>query len=243
MARFKYLVRKTFRLLGYELLKFNPLSSESAQLMLMLKSHNINTVIDVGANTGQFATMLFTSGFKGKVISFEPLPDAYTILKKQSRNNPNWFIAERCALGNKNYIAYLNVSGNSLSSSILPMLSKHLNAAPESKYVKRIKVKVVRLDDIIKKYVSIENQIFLKIDTQGYEDKVLEGGRNLLTRVIGLQLELSLVPLYKDQLLYDEMVLKIRKLGFDLFGIFPGFIDKTNGKLLQVDGIFFKEKV
>lgn len=84
-----------------------------------------------------------------------------------------------------------------------------------------------------------DNNVFLKIDVQGYESQILEGAINILPKIKGIQTELSLVTLYEDQLLFDEMIDYIVRLRFELYDIFPGFRNKQTGRLLQVDAIFF----
>ena len=80
----------------------------------------------------------------------------------------------------------------------------------------------------------------MKIDTQGYEDRVLKGATELLNRTTGVQLELSLIPLYKGQLLYDEIIKKLEAIGFELWSINPVFTEPVTGRLLQVDATFFR---
>jgi hypothetical protein len=82
--------------------------------------------------------------------------------------------------------------------------------------------------------------LFLKIDVQGFEPQVLEGAARLLDRTQGVQLELSLAPLYEGQTLFLPLVDWLAKKGFELWALIPGFIDNKTGRMLQVDGIFFR---
>ena len=134
----------------------------------------------------------------------------------------------------------LNVAGNSLSSSLLPMLPAHERAAETSRYAATESVRLARLDRIGREYLSGINRPFLKIDTQGYEDRVLAGATGILASFVGIELELSLVPLYEGQLLYDAMIDRLRGLGFELFGVFPGYVAETTGRTLQFDGVFVR---
>lgn len=81
---------------------------------------------------------------------------------------------------------------------------------------------------------------FLKIDTQGYEVRVLDGATALLNVIIGLQLELSFVPLYEGHKLYDALADRLRALGFSIWGIWPGIHEPNSGRMLQVDVVFFR---
>jgi FkbM family methyltransferase len=207
----------------------------------LLAYHNIDLVFDVGANIGQYAKLLRELGYSGRIVSFEPLSSAYSQLKAVSKKEPLWEIAPQTAIGNQEGEITINIAGNSQSSSALPMLDAHLESAPESAYSGSETVKLSRLDTIAKDYIKSETKsIFLKIDVQGLEKQVIEGATAILPLVKGIKLELSLVPLYEGQVLFKEMIDIIEKLGYELYGIEPGFTAEKTGRMLQMDGIFFK---
>jgi hypothetical protein len=134
----------------------------------------------------------------------------------------------------------MHVAGNSVSSSALKMLDAHLKAAPQSAYVRNEPVPLRRLDTIGADFVHPDSILFLKIDTQGFETQVLQGAPISLQKAVGLHVELSLLPLYDGQCLYDEMIARLKALGFDLWDILPGFTDPRSGRLLQADATFFR---
>jgi hypothetical protein len=146
------------------------------------------------------------------------------------------------ALGAEAGEVQIHVAGNSTSSSILDMLERHERSAPESAYVGSEQVTVHRLDDVRHPFLEQARTPFLKIDTQGYEAQVLQGAAASLPRICGIQIELSLVPLYAGQTLYREMIDHLVSSGFDLWGIKPGFMDMKSGRLLQFDGLFFRSR-
>jgi hypothetical protein len=80
----------------------------------------------------------------------------------------------------------------------------------------------------------------LKIDTQGFEEKILNGAENFLTNVKGLLVETSLVKLYEGQALFPKILEMITKKGFELWGMEPAFVNKQSGRILQIDAVFFK---
>jgi hypothetical protein len=82
--------------------------------------------------------------------------------------------------------------------------------------------------------------MFLKIDTQGYELPVLEGATRTLKRCVGVQAEMSLLPLYQGQVLFREIIGWLEQREFELWSLLPGFSDPATGRLLQVDGVFFR---
>jgi FkbM family methyltransferase len=238
----KSLVKRIFRAFGYELRKFDPSISESAQFMRMLSVHNVNLVLDVGANVGQFGRKnLRDGGYGGRIVSFEPLQAAREKLAVESGGDPLWEIAPRAAVGDADGEIEIHVSNNSVSSSVLDMLQTHSNSAPESQYIGLESVPLVRLDSVASNYVRDDSVVFLKIDTQGYEDRVLDGAADLLNRAVGVQLELSLVPLYKEQRLYRDLIGQLDGLGFQLWSISPAFVDPDTGRLLQIDATFFRD--
>jgi FkbM family methyltransferase len=207
----------------------------------LLDYHKIDLVLDVGANVGQYAKSLRDLGYSGRIVSFEPLSSAYSQLKTASKKDLLWEIAPQTAIGNQEGEIIINIAGNSQSSSALPMLDAHVQSAPESAYSGSETVKLSRLDTLAKDYIKSETKsIFLKIDVQGLEKQVLEGATAILPLVKGIKLELSLVPLYEGQVLFKEMIDIVEKLGYELYGIEPGFTAEKTGRMLQMDGIFFK---
>jgi FkbM family methyltransferase len=236
----KKLLLKLFTLTGFEVRRFNFLNNRSLVLQMILKKYAINTVIDIGANTGQFSKSLRMNGYKDKIVSFEPLSSAYENLLKNAKNDKNWKVAPRMAIGSEDGQIKMNIAGNSQSSSALDMLSSHINAATNSKYIGSEIADIKMLDSVCHEFITQEERIFLKIDTQGFEDRVLSGAKKLLKQVFGIQIEMSLLPLYKDQILYEEMISKMKDLGFELWFITPEFSDPVSGRLLQVDATFVR---
>lgn len=227
---------------GVEVNWYNPAQSDIARLFQLLDSHKIDTILDVGANDGGYGDLLRRGGYKGAILSFEPLADAHAKLVQASSGDTEWQVAPRMAIGSSNGEIEINIAGNSTSSSILPMQALHETAAPQSRYVGTEKVPLNRLDEIVHPLIEQGKNILLKIDTQGYEMPVLDGAEVLLQRVRGLQLELSLVPLYEGQVLYKEMIDWLAGKGFELWSVMPGFVDQTSGRMLQMDGVFFRAR-
>jgi FkbM family methyltransferase len=234
-------IRRVANNLGLDITRYRPQASETGRLATMLKYHNVNLVFDVGANTGQFACALRKSGYSGKVISFEPLSSAHAVLLQVSQKDELWEIAPRVAIGDHQGQVSINVSGNSLSSSVLGMLNSHVDAAPASVYVGSEPVDLSTLDVLAPQYTELGSRSFLKIDTQGYESNVLDGAIESLRKATGIQLELSLVPLYEHQELFDTLVERVRGLGFYIWAIWPTLFNPTTGQMVQADAVFFRQ--
>jgi FkbM family methyltransferase len=237
----KRFVRKSIRSAGWDIKRFDPLYSEATQLARQLSLHQIDVVFDVGANTGQFAERLRDAGFSGRIVSFEPSSAAHSTLSAHAQRDPNWTIAPRMAVGDHDGTITLNLAGNSASSSVLPMLPSHAAAAPESRYVGTEAVDLRTLDSVAEEFTTKTERIFLKLDVQGFEYKVLQGAGEFLSRVVGIQIELSLVPLYDGEHLFDPMLHYLQDRGFDLWSVIPGFVDPATSRLLQLDAIFFRK--
>lgn len=235
------LLRRAANSIGFDIHRHRPEASENGRLAAMLASHGVDLVLDVGANIGQFARALRESGYRGRLVSFEPLSTAHAQLLRASQDDARWEIAPRAAIGNHEGEVEMHIAGNSVSSSALGMLDSHDKAAPGATYVGSERVRVSRLDTIARDYLQPETVPFLKIDTQGYEDRVLDGAPDLLVKARGLQLELSFIPLYEGQQLFDALVERLRSLGFSIWAIWPGFSDPVSGRMLQVDVTFFRD--
>lgn len=240
LIMFKQAVKSLFYSFGLELRLSNPSSSEIAQILAAINHIEANLVLDVGANTGQFAQALRSIGFRGDLVSFEPLSSAHAQLSAAARYVQSWIIHPRVALGDHDGEVKINVSGNSVSSSILRMLESHSSVASESTYISSESTPLVRLDSIATQYLKSSSKLFLKIDTQGFEWQVLDGATNLLKEARGVLIELSLIPLYEDQKLWLAMIERMGMEGFTLWSIQRGFTDELTGRTLQVDAIFIR---
>jgi FkbM family methyltransferase len=225
--------------LGYQLRKRE--HDFVARCARMLTHFQIDLVLDVGANAGQYAGDLREFGYTKRIVSFEPLAPAFETLARKARRDPNWQTFN-LALGDCDGASEINVSSNSFSSSLLPILPAHVASAPQSAYVGKQAIQVRTLDSVFNEVCRAGERVFLKIDTQGYERRILEGGRNSLPRIQGVQVELSLVPLYEGETLFTEMLPLIQGKGFELTGLDPGFYDVKTGQLLQLDCVFFRSR-
>jgi FkbM family methyltransferase len=203
----------------------------------LFRALNINLVFDIGANTGQYAMELRRFGYRGQIVSFEPLQAPYETLSKRAALDEKWDVVN-IALGRHSGRQAMNVAANSASSSLLDMLPLHENAAPHARYVGVEPVAIARLDDIAVGYLTGTSGLFLKIDAQGYESEILAGGTELLPRIVGLEIELSLAHLYASDTLIDETITELKASGFHLVDLRPAFADPRTGQLLQADGIF-----
>ena len=224
--RLRGLLRRT----GFDLRRYHPSSSQHCAMHLLLRWLQIDLVFDVGANTGQTGEELFGSGFAGRVVSFEPLAAAHAVLARKAAMQPRWTAHPRAAVGAAPGEVTIHVAANSVSSSVLPMLQSHVDAAIGSQTVGSESAPVIRLDDVAAGCLQGSKAALLKVDTQGFEWEVLDGAAQTLDKVAAVQLELSLVPLYGGQRLWRDYVDRMERLGFQLYFAYPAFIDEHTGQ-------------
>lgn len=231
--------RRFLRKRGYDLVRYEPNTHALARRARLLRAYEIGVVLDVGANIGQYGMQLRDIGYTGGIVSFEPVRAAYRQLSEVARTDRSW-TAINCALGDFDGRTKINVAGNSQSSSVFSMLPAHLKSEPASRYFGSEEIEVRRLDSGFHDLCSDNDNVLLKIDTQGFEKRVLEGAETSLRAIRTIQLEMSLVPLYEGEALFDEMYRLLQDKGFEIVSIETNFADKQSGQLLQFDGIFHR---
>ncbi len=234
----KTIIRRVAEGLGYEIQGRARSFAAQKALVGLLKQEEINLVLDVGANVGQFVRGLRQAGYRERIVSFEPQASAHAELKALSANDAKWTVANCTALGSVSGVITMHTSRNSVSSSILPMLTSHREAAPESDYIGTETVPINRLDDIFS--IEPKDRVMLKIDVQGYEKPVLDGAPLVLASCRALVLEMSSIPLYEGQILARQIWEFVDKAGFDIWSLEPGFRNPRSGRLLQMDGLFVR---
>lgn len=219
--------------------RFTAATHPLARRRRLLAEHGVDVVFDIGANVGQYASELRDLGYRGWIVSYEPLAGAHRELARRAAGDDRWRVVN-AGIGPQAGPATIHVAANSQSSSLLPMLDAHVQAAPEAAFVGTETVTLQTLADALAAH-PLGARPFVKIDAQGYERPILESGGAALDRVVGLQLEMSLVPLYEGETVMTEMIRLVEALGFVPMSLEPGYADPATGRLLQVDGVFFRK--
>jgi len=234
--KLNFLLKKT----GAEFVRFP--NAEQKKRKAIFNHFKINKVFDIGANVGQYAEAIREVGYTGEIISFEPIKNIFQILEQKACGDDNWN-CENYALGDSDEETAINIAGNAAaaSSSMLEMLPAHLESAPTSGYTGTEKISVKRLDAVFSNFYTKNDNIYVKIDAQGFEKNILDGALNSMNDIKFFQVEMSLIPLYKDSLDYLEMIDFLTAKGYDLYGVEPGFFDQKTGRLMQFDGLFVKK--
>jgi FkbM family methyltransferase len=237
----KHALKKLVRSFGYEVRKYRPTESIETLVAHVLNQRNIDLVVDVGANRGQFGVSLREAGYSGRIISVEPLASAHAQLQERAANDEYWMVADQIALGAKAGEVEINRSANSFSSSILPILSAHTDSSPDASYVARELVSVRRLDNMLDVWgVEPMCPVFLKLDVQGYEDRVLAGIGEKWPQIAGIEIELTMTPLYADQVLHEKILADLKEHGFELYALWGGYFDRVSGRMFQYDALLMR---
>jgi FkbM family methyltransferase len=177
-----------------------------------LETRAIDLVVDVGANVGQFGDSLRAGGYRGRIVSFEPVQAAFAALSRKADADGNWE-ADLCALGAAPGEADIHVSALSVFSSILD-LTPNANLHDQRIAVDHAeRVPVRTLDEIA---ATLTGNLLLKIDTQGYERQVLEGGRQTLNRALGVLMELPVIHVYRGEWKMQQAIEYMEQAGFVL---------------------------
>jgi len=200
---------------------------------------DVDTVIDVGANVGQYAQCSRRDGYAGRLISIEPLEDAFRLLAKRAAKDPYWNtinVALADAPGKRPF----HIAGNSVSSSLLPMSTRLVQAEPASRTQATCEVATTTLDRLLEDIHEPGRKLWIKMDAQGAEAMILRGCERTLTRTAAFELEMSLVELYSGETPFLPMIQTMAAWGYDLATIDNGFTESASGRTLQVDGIFVR---
>ncbi len=206
----------------------------------LLRRHRVSLVLDVGANVGQYARALRAGGYDGRIVSFEPVAASHAALVRAAEGDPRWTVAERVALGSESGTGTIHVSNRSDMSSLLPIAEATLAALPKAYTVGEESVPLARLDDLFGRHAGEGDRAFLKIDTQGFEYPVLEGARESLRRLVGVQVELSLAPNYEGERSYLDVLGLLDRAGFEPHLVLPGYYSRARDRQLQIDAVLFR---
>jgi FkbM family methyltransferase len=209
----------------------------AARRARLMAARDVDLVIDVGANRGQYAAALRAAGYRGRIASFEPLAEPYGALAGAAAGDARWD-TWGLALGARRAVAGLHVTEDSRNSSLLAVGPRHLRAVPDSRAVARETTEMERLDDVWPRVVGDARRPYLKVDTQGYELEVLRGATATLDAIAFVEAELSLVSTYDGGPLFAEVVGFLAGHGFEPIA-FEGVLDDPDtGEMLQADAIF-----
>lgn len=204
----------------------------------VLKVLNCRTVVDVGANRGQFALVARRCYPSARIISFEPLPLPAARLGEVFSADANVAL-HQVAIGPEPGHSTIHISGKDDSSSLLPIGARQSALFPGTAEVEVANVRVGPLDEFLVAD-HIASPALLKLDVQGYELEALKGCAALLERFAYVYVECSFAELYAGQALADEVIAWLRERGFRLRGVHNMSYD-SGGRVIQGDFLFGRE--
>jgi FkbM family methyltransferase len=209
--------------------------SPQQSIYKLLQGSTVTTIIDVGANVGQFGLDMRRAGFDGQIISYEPGQESFGLLGKTARNSEPWKISQ-IALGSAEAEKLINVSGNSgLSSSFLEMETDHLKHFPASITVKQEIAHVSTLDKQISDLGLDPKSILLKLDVQGYEEHILATLPAVAHRISIIQLETSLSKIYEGGSHLSSTAALLDMLNYTVVSVMTERFQKKTLRALDTD--------
>jgi FkbM family methyltransferase len=228
-------VKQTLRRAGFDVVRFPHANSPGAHLRELIRSLQIDCVLDVGAHVGEYGRLLRSVGYAGLIVSFEPASASFRAVARLAAHDALW-TAHCTALGNRDERRTLNIACKSELSSFRTPTGEKLAEWDGLATAAQEVVEVRRLDGIFERVVpdSDTRRVFLKLDTQGSDLEVLDGAEGCLRRVHAIQVEMALRPVYEDVPDFGEALATLIRLGFEPTGFFPVARDPLL-RLIEVD--------
>lgn len=205
-----------------------------------IRESGTRTVLDVGANTGQFASAIASVLPDAMVYAFEPLPDCYEALEHRMKRLGSRCKTFQLAIGEADGPVMFHRSGFSESSSVLPMSELHKRAFPWTAEISPVQVDMRRLDTAVSRLPLIPD-VLLKIDVQGYENHVLRGASETLAQVKYVITEASFETLYQGQGSVAETFALLTPYGLRFKGVLEQLACPMDDRILQADLLFVRD--
>lgn len=223
-------VKRLINRFGYDIKYYHPFSKR------VLLPRGFKTVIDIGANEGRFSEEMRTFFPDAQIYAFEPLASCAARIKERMVSDER-FTLFPIALGDEDGETTIRHSVFHPSSSLLPMAALHERLYPKSRDYTLEKISVKRLDALLANQ-ELQEPVLVKIDVQGYEDKVIRGGTKVLAKADLVIVETSFVTLYEGQSLFGDIYEALRLLGFSYAGNREQHFDPTTHELIYEDSVF-----
>jgi len=236
----KRIIKKIFNLFGCDIVKKSKIPTYT---LLSIRNLPIRTIIDVGSNTGQFARDISILFPEALIYCFEPLPESYKELNQWAEKQTNGRVkAFNLALGDREgTLDIFSHTKHSPSSSFLRTTNECETLYPFTQKKAPIPVKITTLDNWVKKLVTPPKpEILIKLDVQGYEDRVIRGGRETFTNAKACILEVCLDQLYQGQSTFEDITWLLCDLGYR----YTGNLNQNyanNGHVIFIDAVFVKK--
>ena len=219
---------------------------EIAVLKKFVETYAVDCIFDIGANEGQYARLLRKNvGFQDTIVSVEPNPETFRILRSRSDVDPKWRV-ENIGLAAHDGEQSLSIMAGhqftTLSEPIATEAAQASNVNCLNTVTMRIPVPVKTLKTF---YSEVKNATrfkrpFLKMDTQGYDAVIADSAGDILKEFIGVQTEVSFVRLYSDSITFRESVDFYARRGFTLCALVPNNAGHFP-YLIEQDAVFIND--
>lgn len=208
----------------------------------LLAKHRIGCVLDVGANTGQFAQSLRKLGYTGRIVSFEPMDRARRELERAASGDLRWEVLP-LALGREQAELELQIFADDTFSSLHDMRKDAVSAFGQ--YVEKAgsqHVTVERLDDVWRRLFDGHDScpVLLKTDTQGHDLEVLQGAEQSLSHVAAILSEASIERIYENSPTLVELASYLEMQGFRASGYYPFSHRAESLAMIELDAFFVR---
>jgi len=251
---FKTFLRAPFRALGIDFVRWQPPRVDATEDLeklarfspqykteeFWLGNLGIKTVLDVGAHMGEFAERIRTILPNAELVCFEPLEGPFTELTRRFAGDSR-FRAVRCALGEMAGKFEIHHNEYAPASSLLAMAELCKQTFTFAVNAEKEMIEVRRLSDVARE-LSFRDPLMLKLDVQGFEDKVIAGGEDVVARAKIILIEVSFQPLYEEGPLFDDIYRILKERGFTYHGNFEQLYSPKDGRVLQADALFCRSQ-
>lgn len=207
----------------------------------VLRELGINCVVDVGANTGQFARRLRRSGYQGRIASFEPVREFAEQLRANSADDPDWLVYP-CALGEEHTTAEINATPGKRLSSMLPATEFGKGFSEQLREPELEEIEIRRLDSLFDEITKDlpDPRVYLKLDTQGFDLPAFRGAGDRIEEVLAMQSEVACVPIYDGMPRLPEQLREYESRGFEVSGMYPVSRHAATLRVIEFDMVLVR---
>ena len=209
-------------------------------VVTILRLYRVNCVIDVGANHGQYARRLRRAGYRGHIVSFEPVAETFARLHASAARDPRWAV-HRCALGREESVVTMHVVPGTLSSVLRPTEFGY-DRYQQLRRATAEDVPVRRLDAMLDELTAgiDEPRLFLKLDTQGFDLEVFGGLGDRAQEFCGLQSEVAVMQIYEGMPMMPQSIATYEAAGFEITALYPVSRQSRTGRVVEFDCVMVR---
>jgi FkbM family methyltransferase len=234
----KDVAKWAFRTMGLDVRRFPRGDTLLGMTMRLVETYGVDHVLDVGANVGQYALGLRSAGYVGPIISFEPVDEAFALLAERAARDDGWQ-AFPYALGSEDGERTLHVSAGTDVSSFLEIVPGFVANDHQARTVRTERVRVARVDSVMDPIAPDAERVMLKCDTQGFDLEVIRGASAVLDRIVVIQVELSVIPIYEGMIGYLDAIRELGTFGFAPVDFYLVSQDEQL-RAVELDGLFVR---